>query len=249
MEREAYSAYAAEAGNWLHAGRSYLIASLLKKLRKDGSTEILEVGAGVGQNIPVLAQSGSVDALEIDPHGLEQLRGMAALRSVIDQPIPAELDRSYDVIGAFDVIEHLEDDHGAVDWIFDNLKPGGLFIATVPAYQWLYSDHDRALNHYRRYSLTSFTKLLPPDAERLTASYFNMLLFPAVVAARTVWQLKRRAAHGSAQKKQSVPSMGAVDRVLLGVLMSEARLVGRGMRLPFGLSLCVCARKPDTAPK
>ena len=57
------------------------------------------------------------------------------------------------------MIEHIQNDKAAVDWIYDHLKDGGLVIATVPAYQWFFSDHDRVLGHFRRYTTSNFEEL------------------------------------------------------------------------------------------
>ena len=181
MNTDAYQNYSHEVSSWLHQGRMQLIRQVLSwYLTPDAklSREILEVGAGVGQNIEVLRTLGTVDALEVDQLGLDRLRSLAGVRRVFDTGIPSDLHGEWDVICACDVIEHIEEDAAAVRWIFDRLRPGGLFLATVPAFQWLFSDHDRALGHYRRYDAKAFDALLPQDAIRLSGSYFNTYIFP-----------------------------------------------------------------------
>ena len=129
-----------------------------------------------------------MDALESHPSGLASLRQIESIRNVFETNMPSNLGKKWDVILASDVIEHIEDDRLAVRWIFDHLKPGGIFFATVPAFQWLFSDHDKALGHFRRYTAKTFDNLLPGDVERLSGSYFNSYLFPMACLFPLTWQ-------------------------------------------------------------
>jgi len=70
------------------------------------TSEILEIGAGMGQNIQILSKFGGVDALEINPYTVESLNDMPSIRNVMDKPILSHLNNKYDIICAFDVIEH-----------------------------------------------------------------------------------------------------------------------------------------------
>src|SRR6185369_16546363 len=93
--------------------------------------------------------------------------------------------RHYDLIGAFDVIEHIDDDRAAVASIASRLKPGGKFVMTVPAHQWMWSAHDAVNHHKRRYSRSSLRRLIEGSPLKLDrVGYFNSLLFPVAVAER-----------------------------------------------------------------
>lgn len=129
MDEAAYQQYRLESENWLKAARRDLLASMVGKAT-GGRTdlEILDLGAGVGQNVPSLLRFGAVDVLEINEIGLQVLRTIDGIRDIFDQPVPFSLDRRYDVIVATDVLEHLEDDRGAARWIAEHLKPGGIFF-------------------------------------------------------------------------------------------------------------------------
>lgn len=245
MKENAYDRYIAESSGWLHAGRSALVERLLGFFvsRQNPSPDILEIGAGVGQNVPALQKFGTVDVLEIDEKGLEVLRGRQDVRAVIAQGIPCPLARTYDIICAFDVIEHLEDDRAALEWIAGNLKPGGLFLATVPAHQWFFTQHDVALGHHRRYTRKSFRNLIPEDFELLADSHFNTTLFPLAMAARMAWVVKNRFTRGADDNKQPVPSQGMLSRLLLSIFMWEIRRTLPATSRSFGLSYYACMRK------
>lgn len=135
MDAAAYKDYQRESESWLKKGRRNLLRAMIQEAgggRKD--LKLLEVGGGVGQNVPVLAEFGQVDVIEISDVGLEALRKLPDIRRVMGQPIPFDLEEACDVVVAMDVVEHIEDDREALRWMADRLKPGGLLFATVPAY-------------------------------------------------------------------------------------------------------------------
>jgi SAM-dependent methyltransferase len=242
MDAASYQQYLDETGDWLKTARTRLLAHLVEKHRPPGAClELLEVGAGAGQNLAALSRFGNVDAIEINPRGREAILARGIARDVFADPVPFDLDRRYDVICALDVVEHIEDDVEALRWIASLLRPGGVLIVTVPAYQWLFSDHDRALGHHRRYTRTRLISALPAGMHVLTAAYFVHFAFPLAVAARTVWSLFRmlgRAGSG----KQASPKGGAVASVLSRIQAGELLLIERGYRPPFGLSVFAVAR-------
>jgi SAM-dependent methyltransferase len=206
---------------------------------------MLEVGAGAGQNLPTLARFGTVDAIEINPLGREAILERGIARDVFAEPVPFALERRYDVICALDVIEHLGDDAEALRWIAGLLRPGGVLIVTVPAYQWLFSDHDRALGHYRRYTRARLAAALPPSMTTLTAAYFTHFAFPLAVAARAAWSLRRSLSRRATPAKQSSPRGGIATGLLARLHAVELALIARGYRPPFGLSVFAVARHTD----
>ncbi|MEO7431744.1 MAG: class I SAM-dependent methyltransferase [Dokdonella sp.] len=242
MDAASYDQYLGETDDWLKVARAQLLTDLIgRHAPRRSGLALLEVGAGAGQNLPSLARFGEVDAIEINDLGRKAIRARQVARDVFADPIPFDLDRRYDVICAMDVIEHLVDDIQAVGWMAAHLHAGGLLIMSVPAYQWLFSDHDRALGHHRRYTRARLIHTLPAGLEVLTAAYFTHLAFPLAVAARGVFslgQLLRRAAPA----KQASPRNGTPARALGALQGFELALMRRGYRPPFGLSTFVVAR-------
>ena len=245
MNENSYNQYLAESSGWLHTGRSALIARILGFFapRDQVALDILEIGAGAGQNVPVLSRHGVVDVLEVDEKGLVELRKRTDVRLVIDQGIPCQLDRSYDIICAFDVIEHLEDDRGTMQWIADNLKPGGLCLVTVPAHPWFFTRHDQALGHHRRYTRQSFRAIIPTNLERLADSHFNTVLFPLAILARWAWVVKNLFTRVVDLNKQPVPSQGMLSGILLSIFLKEIEATRPETSRSFGLSYYACLKK------
>jgi SAM-dependent methyltransferase len=245
MQQQAYEQYAAEAGDWLKRNRARLVATMVEKYAPKRALEMLEVGAGMGQNVPALARLGAVDVEEVNEGALAHLRQLSGVRAVFTDPIPFQPKRDYDVVCALDVVEHLAEDRAALDWLTGLLRPGGLAIITVPAYQWLFSDHDVALGHFRRYTKRSLLDAFP-DGGRLKilqAGYFNALLFPAAIVSRAAWLIGRRLRGDGGSTKQPSTQNRLVDQFLGGVLAAEVGLARAGLRMPFGLSVYAVAQR------
>lgn len=247
MNRESYEQMKSESGNWLKVGRAKLLHALIRRhVGMASGLRILEVGAGVGQNVPVLQTFGSVDALEVNPVGIASLREIPDIGRVIDQPIPSSIDDRYDIIVALDVLEHLRDDREAASWIASHLVDDGVLVATVPAYQWLFSDHDVALEHFRRYTRPRLLATLPPALHVEQVGYFVTLLFPLAAMTRVVSKvlgLFRRKRPVDAVAKQSAAVPGLVDSLFQRILDAEVTVIARGASPPFGLSVFLVARK------
>jgi SAM-dependent methyltransferase len=216
--------------HWWYRARRKVIAALIRRCAMPKpAAEILEIGCGTGHNLAMLAEFGSVSALEVDP----EARSVAETRlgkAVLSAPLP-ELDgvptAHFDLVGAFDVIEHIADDRAAVEAIAGTLKPGGKFVATVPAHQWMWSAHDVVNHHHRRYSASQFRSLIeksPLKLERI--GYFNSLLFPVAVAERMASKMR-----GKDDSDLALPPRP---------LNAERHLIGR-VPLPPGLSLFAVA--------
>ena len=245
MQDDAYRQYEFESQDWLKAGRIRLLGLLLDEVAASIAIErLLEVGAGVGQNLTTLGRYGIVHAAEIDPIGLDHLRDMPVAQHLYTDPIPFDLTGPYDVICALDVIEHLDDDRSALAWIAAGLNLGGYCIVSVPAYQWLFSDHDRALGHRRRYTKSSLLEAFPPELEILRAGYFNSIVFPAAAASRGVRGTRSRLSrHARSPSKQRSTMPAPVDGLLRRILGLEATWFARRPIAPFGLTIFVLARR------
>ena len=239
MERVVYRQMAElDQRHWWYRARRDVIAALIRRrVRPPANAHILEIGCGTGHNLAMLGAFGHVDALELD----EEMRGFAEQRlgrSVMSAPLPEMAgvpDGSYDLIGAFDVIEHIDDDHASVASIAAKLKPGGKFVMTVPAHQWMWSAHDVVNHHKRRYSKAGLRALIEGSPLRLEAiGYFNSLLFPAAVAERLA--SKARGKDDADLTLPSPPLNAALERAFA----AERHLIGR-VPLPVGLSLFAVA--------
>jgi 2-polyprenyl-3-methyl-5-hydroxy-6-metoxy-1,4-benzoquinol methylase len=212
--------------------RSSRIASILKKRRID---LIWEIGAGHGNMAIPLAKAG-ITTIPIEPlySGAKALssKGFHAYAQTLDQlHLP---DASLDAVGIFDVLEHLANPDVVLREIHRVLKPGGLLLTSVPAYQWLFSDFDTQIGHFRRYSRKSLLKLLTDSNfqnTRLTNLFF-IFLAPALILRRLPYLVGIRG-----KKKKAVPtSENFLIKLLTPILRKILNLEAK-MQIPLGLSI------------
>ncbi|MFL6731806.1 MAG: class I SAM-dependent methyltransferase [Sphingomicrobium sp.] len=226
---------------WFVARRRILAEVIGRVVRPPKRARVLEVGCGTGHNLAMLGRFGKLDACELDAIA----RGMASDRlgrPVLEARLP-DLSMfkagSYDLIALLDVLEHVPDDMGSLKEIRKLLKPGGALLLTVPANKWMWSAHDVAHHHFRRYAKGELQRLLTGAGfEVQLHTYFNSLLFPAVAAARIVGKLR-----GSETADDAMPG-ARVNGILERVFGIEASLIGR-IRMPFGVSLIAVVRRPS----
>jgi SAM-dependent methyltransferase len=239
MERVVYEQMAElDQRHWWYRARRQVLAELIRrKAPPPPGARLLEIGCGTGHNLAMLGQFGPVDGLELD----DQARAIAERRlgrTVMSAPLP-ELagvpEHYYDLVGAFDVIEHIDDDEAALESIATRLKPGGKFVMTVPAHRWMWSAHDVVNHHKRRYSKSALKKLIDKSPLRLESiGYFNSLLFPLAVAERMASK-----ARGKDDANLSLPS-APLNSALEHAFAVERHLIGR-VPLSPGLSLFAVA--------
>jgi SAM-dependent methyltransferase len=156
-------------------------------------------------------------------------------------PVP---DDAFDVVCALDVIEHIDDDRAAARELWRICKPGGLLVVTVPAYEWLWGEHDDINDHKRRYTRRQLQSCLAePRAEFLKLSYMNTVLAPPVMLFRGLKNLGRNNRHQQAAPRSDVFDFPPLlNKSLEKLFSAEAAWLKHG-RLPFGISLICVARK------
>ncbi len=142
-----------------------MLERTIERLGIPPRARILDAGCGSGRNMVELARRGQVTGVEISPTSVEVARarhvGEVVEGSVMEMPFA---EHSFDLAVCLDVIEHLPDDQGALRELRRVLAPGGALLVTVPAYQWLWSGHDKINQHCRRYSRATLSRPLARPA-------------------------------------------------------------------------------------
>lgn len=235
MERAVFDRMAEQDQvHWWYVARRRILERLIDRaLALPPAARILEIGCGTGHNFEMLKGLGSLDAVEIDP----QARALASRRlgrEVQAAPLPdlpGIAEKSYHLVALLDVLEHVDADEAALSSIASRLAPGGRILVTVPAYQWMWSAHDVAHHHKRRYSKRGLKRVAEAAGLRVERiGFFNSLLLPLAAAARIAGKLAGRTSSDDA-----IPP-APVNKLLRFVFGLERHLVGR-VPLPAGLSL------------
>jgi SAM-dependent methyltransferase len=242
MEATAYTDMAqVQDTHWWYRARRRILASVIAGFPLPEKAKILEVGCGPGGNLAMLDKFGDVCALE--PYGpaadIARTRGNWLIKPG-SLPEPIGFDGPFDVIAAFDVIEHVEQDIPALAAIATRLAANGTFIMTVPAYQWLWSAHDVHNHHFRRYDRRGLTVALEQAGfvvERI--SYFNSFLFPLIAGVRLVQKTL-----GLASKAEDATPGPFANTLLEHIFSAEAGLL-KVLNFPFGVSLIAIAKRKN----
>lgn len=230
-----------ERNHWWWLARRRILLRILRSLignRENRAPTLLDVGCGAGMNLAAFKDLFDCRGLEPDPHlaaRAEVNSGVAIHRGTLGNLGDIEGSR-FDFILLLDVLEHLEDDEGALKACARLLAPGGKIIVTVPAMRRLWSVHDAANQHKRRYELESLGGVIErAGLEADLIRYWNCALIPLAYLERSLF--KRR--HKKRNYRVEVP--GPFSGRLLAAWMSlEFPLTGL-LKPPFGLSLLAVA--------
>ena len=224
--------------HWWFRGRLAVILAGLERALLRRPARLLELGCGTGNVLAALGRFGEAVGMEAHPDLVAAAR--AAGLDVRVGRLPGDLvvpPGWADVVLLLDVLEHLDGDRAALETARRALGEGGLLVVTVPAYQWLWSAHDVALGHRRRYTARGLRRLVETAGFSVVRlSYFNTLLFPAVALARA-WKRWR----GGTRHDLRRPPPG-LNRALARLFALERHIVPR-CALPFGASLLLVARR------
>ncbi|OGC47200.1 hypothetical protein A2886_00960 [candidate division WWE3 bacterium RIFCSPHIGHO2_01_FULL_42_13] len=235
-----------EKSYWWHRGRLYLLEKLINShfQKKRGDAQLLEVGSGTGETVKFLSNFGKVTGIDVSERAVEFCRSKG-LENIILGDIN-ELDLSehkntYDAVFALDTMEHIQDDVGAMKRINEMLKEEGLLFLTVPAHKFLWSEHDEALHHKRRYhSLELLQKLRDAGFEPIKKSYFVFTAFFPILFFRTWNTVFGRSAY---PKTSYVMLPKILNDFATNVLKLEAKIIQK-INFPIGTTIVAVAKKP-----
>lgn len=250
--------FSAEDRHFWFRARNRVIARVVHQItaRLKPGYRVLEAGCGTGnvlQVLPAVSPGGTVIGMDLFAEGLQYARLRTSSPLVVGDVHRAPFSTRFDVIGLFDVLEHLPDDLGALRRVRDLLTPTGTLVLTVPAHQSLWSAIDEAAQHRRRYSVSELHGKLLRSGFRVTyLTQFMASLFPLL------WVKRRLATRPRRRSPSTVTPMSelgvdelriipVVNGLLTFILTQEARLVARRRRLPIGTSLLAVAERTQGA--
>ena len=228
---------------WWFVARRRLAGLLLHDALPPGSDRhLLDVGCGTGATMQVLARYGRVWGVDPSTEALARCRqrGFNDLTQGVAEALPFSVE-IFEVVTCLDVLEHA-DDEAALAELFRVCKPGGWLLITVPAYRLLWSEHDEALRHRRRYCAGELRRKVEAAGFRVCRlTYVLAILLLPIALFRLAQRLYKR--QRAAPKTAHIILPNLLNRLLVWLLDVEARLA-RLVSLPFGVSIVCVARKP-----
>jgi len=234
--------YKLEDSYWWFIARNRIVMDILNKFVKiEPHQQILDVGCGTGGFTKILLENYDAIGLDSSPIAIEycKKRGIEKLFLGTLNEFPAS-DYNIQAITILDVIEHIESDDAIVEQIYNTLPKNGWLIATVPAYKWLWSEHDVLHKHYRRYKKKYFVSLLKRhNFEIEYSTYFNTFLFP-FSAIKRIYDNVFNKNNKNPDPVDPVP--GFLDKIFKAIFLSEKFFIPH-IKFPFGLSILVVAKK------
>ncbi len=228
---------------WWFVARRKLLDDLIAGLRvTPEKTTFLDVGCGTGLNLSVLSRYGKVFGADTSPQALIFGASRGFHNLVLSNAECLDFDDSnFDVVTALDVLEHTDNDRCALKEMWRVLKPGGALVVTVPAYGFLWTEHDEALHHRRRYTAYELrNKMTNVGFEVSRCTYFITLFFFPILLMRLIQSLTKK----SVEAKTSHVILPAWLNSLLVRILDFERFLLRWVNLPLGVSVVAIARKP-----
>jgi SAM-dependent methyltransferase len=245
MNREEYDQmFRLEDEHWWFVARRNLLVRAVRQIpaRVDIPARFLDVGCGTGGTLAKLVPFGEVVGLDMEPLALNycRRRGLNELVQGSANSLPFA-EGTFSGVVALDVLEHIPDDKAAAREMARVLAPGGVLYVSVPAYRSLWSSHDVALMHQRRYVAGEIHQLLTESGLEIVRLTYTVSLFLPLVW--TIRMLRRLFRPQGIPKADVALTPRSVNGFLRTILDLESAFVLR-VPMPFGLTVFAAARKP-----
>lgn len=250
--------YELEDSYWWFVGRRRILRAWLRRTLRAGGDDApraLDVGCGAGANLDLLHEFREALGVDAEEPALRFCaeRGLTGLAQARGEALPFA-EGTFRLVTALEVLEHIPAHEHAASEAYRVLEPGGTFLVTVPAYRWLWSDHDVALDHCRRYTRRELTQLLRGagfEVRRL--SHCVSLLLPLTVLFRLGQRLLQALRGPRPEETRPTSGLVLVPRWLSGLFVAtlglEAWWLGIGGNLPLGVTLVAEAVRPQSPKK
>ena len=229
-----------EKEHWWYKGRREIISSIISKfVFKNNKLKILDFGAGSGANTIALSHYGEVYVYEKNENALQLLK--KRFEKIPDIFVLDEINENifFDLIIASDVIEHIENDDEIIKFFSRVLKNDGNILITVPSYNFLYTERDKVLGHFRRYNSNTLKKKTNKYFKIIKLSYYNFFLFFLSVVLFVF--LKLFKIKSLITSPENTPNF-FLNNLFYKIFSSEKFFL-KYLNFPFGSSIVYLAKK------
>ena len=246
MEKQVYQQiFDVEKNHWWFRGRRKIIAATLRGHISSKVGKALDIGSGTGLNSVVLREfAHTVSGLDPSDEAVRLSQLRAPDFQVRQSSFPeVEITERFSLITMFDVLEHISDHQQAIKKVEQLLEPGGIAVLTVPAFPFLWSDHDLVLHHYRRYTKKSLRELVAGQTGLSVEymEYFNNFLFIPI----SFFRLLRQLFHILPTRSDDFMVSPFINKLFFAIFSAEGKLMSK-IHFPFGISIiCVLKKKSE----
>lgn len=225
---------------WWHTGRLAIIDAWMSRFVKSKNIRILNIGCGTGGTVPTLEKYGTVYNIDVSEEAIKFMRKSGYNANLVESnKLPKIKSDTYDLVVAFDVLEHIKNEQEALNEWSRVLKKNGMILLTVPAYQWLWSGHDLSLHHFRRYTRSRVKAVMPKTLSPVRTSYAILFSLPLIVVFRMITKLLRKNVNSETSYVHTPVPLNYLFTLLLHI---EAH-IHRYLTLPAGTSVIALFRK------
>ena len=227
---------------WWHVGRLQIIKKeLARQTGNKKPLKILNIGCGTGGTVRMLEMFGEVVNVDASDEAIKFMKKNGFKNSIKVEGIELPFETAtFDMVCAFDVLEHIDKDIEAVREWRRVVKPGGKIMLTVPAYQWLWSGHDESLHHYRRYTAPQLRGIAQTiNLQPLKLTYAIVFSFVLVAGFRLLTKISGKQ---TTSESSYVELPSAVNNLFTKLLFIEADL-HKVLKFPFGTSVLAVFKK------
>jgi len=232
-----------ESSHWWFVARRKIIQRAINNLDLPRNIRILDAGCGNGDNLSLLSTFGDLVAFEKNEYALKTAKSKKIgeiYKAELPDKLPNTVKTNFDLIVLLDVLEHIDDDSKSLTTVRKLMNNKGIILITVPAFQWLWSEHDVIHHHKRRYSKSELREKLDSSGFRIKyISYFNTLLFPFALVERIGQKI-----FSPSNPEILELSNNKINFLLEKIFSLEAIFMNK-ISLPFGLSLVAIAEKKN----
>lgn len=242
MDKAYYKSYFDyERNHWWFRARSEILGSYISRhIWNEKKLKILNVGVATGATTTMLQRFGDVTSIEYEQECIDFVKDKVNFEiihgSILELPFR---DNEFDLVCAFDVIEHVADDRLAIKEMARVCKPGGSVMVTVPALMSLWSGHDDINHHFRRYTKAELLNAfeVASNGSVKFSSYFNTMLFLPIFLTRKISMAFTRKQNKSLHSDFEKFNPGILNNILYKLMKSESAIHSAQIKLPIGVSL------------
>lgn len=231
---------------WVTSRTRLLRREIIKAVGGMPNAKVFEIGCGVGTFLHSLSSEPAIQLLgsEISLRGLRSAKAQCPTVEFIQMDAAAiPFVSEFDVIGAFDVIEHIDDDMSVLRGIHKALKPKGRLVLTVPQHEFMWSSIDEFVHHRRRYGREKLvSKIVSAGFQVDYVTSFVFMLFPLMLVSR-LFDRTRKMKPTAADFNKQVRFNPFVNRVFGWFMRIDEFMIACRYSLPWGGTLLMVAKK------